>query len=318
MPHDLHTLLDALRGQLQRAVVTVGNFDGVHLGHQAILADVVREARQRQAPSVALTFEPHPVTFFRKGDEAAFRLTDAAQKERLLRQLGVDHPIALPFGPELAALTPEEFVGDILAGVLDSASVRVGYDFNFGRGRAGTPEVLRALGEARGMQVHIHPPVAEGGQVVSSTAVRRALQRGELAEASALLGRHHPLWGEVEQGDARGRRLGFPTANLSPGAGLLVPHGVYVTALVDRRSGARWPGITNIGVRPTFGDGAAVNVETFVLEGLPPEADLYGTPVAVELLSWIREERTFPDPAALIAQIQLDLGVARQRHGIAP
>lgn len=315
MPHDLDTLLDALQGQHRRTVVTIGNFDGLHSGHRAILREVVDEARRRQTSSVALTFEPHPVPFFKGLPEDTFRLTGAAQKEHLLRQLGIDHPIALPFGPALSSLSPEAFVDRILREVLDAASIRVGYDFNFGRDRAGTPAVLQTLGAARGIAVCIHPPVEQEGQVVSSTAVRKALQSGDLELAAALLGRPHALWGEVVAGDARGRHLGFPTANMVPDAGMMIPHGVYITTLEDRRTQERWPAITNIGVRPTFGDGAQPNVETFVLAGLPLEADLYGRLMAVTLLRWLRPEQTFPDPGALIAQIQRDLQTARAHHG---
>jgi len=314
MTDPLQTTLRQLHGRVRRPVVTIGNFDGVHRGHRAIIHGVVERANQLQTDSVAVTFEPHPVSWFRKLPVDTFRLTSPERKLQLLAALGVAHPIALPFGDELAAFSPEDFVARIIADVLDAAEVWIGYDFNFGRGRAGTPADLQRLAVERGIVVKILDPVLHDGDVVSSTRIRKALHAGDLQRAASLLGRPHAVEGRVEHGHARGRRLGFPTANIQPTAGMMVPHGVYVTTL--HTDGQTLPAVTNIGLRPTFGEQTAPNVESFILDGLPPDADLYGATIQVELQAFLRPEQRFEDIEALKARIAEDIRAARAHHGL--
>lgn len=314
MTDELQNTLDALRHRFERPIVTVGNFDGVHIGHRAIIAGVVERAAQTCTTSVALTFEPHPVSWFKRLPVDTFRLTSPAHKIRLLQLLGVDHPVALPFSDQLAALSPDAFVEIILANVLDAAEVWVGWDFNFGRGRTGSPADLARLGAERGIEVRILDPVHLQQEVVSSTSIRKALQAGDLEHAARLLGRRHSVEGTVVHGETRGRRLGFPTANIVPEAGMMIPHGVYVTSLSTDTH--RVPAVTNVGVRPTFRDDSHANVESFVLDGLPADTDLYGRQVEVELLAFLRPEHRFENAEALRAQVALDITSARRLHGL--
>lgn len=302
-------------------VVTIGNFDGVHLGHQAIFSEIARSAREKNTVSVAISFEPHPVVFFGKKAEPEFRLTDPDHKIELMRACGIDHPVLLPFSRELAGLTPEAFIHKVLRDSLQACEVRVGYDFNFGKGRSGTVEDLKAIGASCGMDVHIHAAVEYDNGVVSSTRVRKALLAGDLEEAARLLTRPHSLRGSVLPGAQRGRKMGFPTANISPRAGMMVPHGVYTSHLrvlegPDALSGRLFPSITNVGTRPTVSESGEANAETFVLGELSEGADLYGMRVEVVLGSFLRPEQKFPSQETLKAQVMQDLQAAREKHGL--
>jgi riboflavin kinase/FMN adenylyltransferase len=298
-------------------VVTIGNFDGAHLGHRAIFDALRAEATPLQAPTLALSFEPHPVLFFGKKDPATFCLTSPEQKIDLLRAAGIDVPALIPFDQDLAGLSPEAFVREFLHEHLGARSVRVGYDFNFGKGRAGGVEELRRYGEALGIAVHVQEAVRWGGEVVSSTRVRGALSAGALEEAEALLGRAHSLVGVVAQGQRLGRQLAAPTANLHPEAGMMARHGVYLTqARVLDEAGARWwPSISNLGQRPTLGEALQPNLETMVLDA-PEGLDLYERPLEVALLRFLRPEARFDAVEALRAQIAEDVARARALHGL--
>lgn len=287
-------------------VLTIGNFDGLHAGHQAIISDITAIAARRGVSTTALTFEPHPVRYFRPEAEL-FRLTTPAQKTMLLRHYGVENPVVLRFDAELAGIEAEAFVSDVLIGAFKPSFVVVGYDFNFGRQRRGTPELLRDICEAAGIDVLIQEAVDVGEAVVSSTRVRQAIRAGGLDEARQMLGRPYAVLGRVVHGEGRGRVLGFPTANLLPEEVVLPPNGVYASYLeVAGETGRVFRSITNIGVRPTFDEGSRT-IETFVLDEDDVDLDLYGEPCALHLTAFLREERRFPSPRELVAQIHEDI-----------
>lgn len=314
----LQDLLTRTAQATRAPLVTIGNFDGVHLGHQAILRRLRERADTLQADIVALTFEPHPVILFKGRDPKVFRLTDPEHKVALLRDHGVAWPLLVPFTRAFAGLTPEAFVREVLHAGLGAREVWVGYDFNFGRDRAGDPAALRRFGEPLGLSVHVHDVVEHAEGVVSSTRVRKLLADAKLSEAARLLGRDHALRGVVEHGAKRGRGIGFPTANIHPQAGLMVPYGVYTTRvrLLDAPD-TTLPGITNVGVRPTVADEEAQpNAESFILDGLSPDADIYDRPIEVELIEFIRPEQKFDSLDALKTQIGRDVQRARATHGL--
>lgn len=291
------------------AAVALGNFDGVHLGHQAVL-DAARTDRLALA---CLTFEPHPRAFFRPEDPP-FRLTLAPERLAALAEHGVACVYELPFDAALSRMPAEEFVREVLVGGLGVARVACGEDFVFGHRRGGNVALLRALGAALGFAVALAAPVmAADGTVVSSSAVRDALALGDIVRARALLGRHPTLAGDVAHGDKRGRTIGFPTANIVLGAQQEPRRGVYaVTAMID---GRRVPGVANVGVRPTVGGAPSPRLEAHFFD---LSADLYGQRLVVALHEFLRPERKFPDFAALKAQIEADAAQARALLDAAP
>lgn len=304
--HGYRGLAPADRG----AAVAIGNFDGVHRGHQAVLALARREAEALGAPFGVVTFEPHPRAFF---DPACppFRLMSADARARKLAELGVEQLYELPFDAALAGLSAEAFVRDVLAGALGVRALVAGEDFHFGRGRAGDLGLLRRLGPEAGFAVVAAPLLAEAGDEVSSTALRAALAAGRPDEFARLAGHWHRIEGVVEHGDARGRELGFPTANLALGDLLRPRHGVYA-ALADVLDGphrGRWPAAVNVGDRPTFG-GETVNLEAYLLDF---EGDLYGATLSVALVSWLRPELRFESVEDLIAAMRQDVAETRER-----
>ncbi|MEL6182118.1 MAG: riboflavin biosynthesis protein RibF, partial [Myxococcota bacterium] len=268
------------------------------------------------------TFEPHPVVFFKRTRADTFRLTSPEHKLALLAEAGITRPVAIPFDRRLASMAPEDFVDDILYQCLGAQRVRVGYDFNFGRGRSGGPEDLKRYARERGIITDVHPPVEQHEDVISSTRIRTALSSGDLNTAQALLGRPHALRGTIVAGDRRGATLGFPTANIVPAAGMMIPHGVYITQvrLLDGPSSTPlFPAITNVGVKPTFQqqDDPQANAESFILAGLPKEGiNLYDRPIEVVLVDFIRAEQRFASVEALKAQIGQDVQQARAFHGL--
>ncbi|RAL24781.1 hypothetical protein DL240_00800 [Lujinxingia litoralis] len=307
----VYTSISEAAEKLERSVVTIGNFDGMHRGHQAIFGQVVEQAARLGATSVAMTFEPHPVAFFRP-EAAPAKLSVPPAKYGLMGRYGVDAVVALRFDEALASMSPEAFIKEVLVEALGAVEVVVGEDFRFGHRRAGTTELLREEGARYGLKVVVPKLVEVGGAVVSSTRVRGLVKAGELAEVRELLGRPHRLTGEVVHGEARGRALGFPTANLEVVEGMaLPPDGVYASRLAKGGDERGWRAITNIGTRPTFGGGART-VETFVLEeGVSDELDLYGEQVMLALYMRVREEKRFESPQALVAQIKSDVAQVR-------
>jgi riboflavin kinase / FMN adenylyltransferase len=295
-------------------VVTVGNFDGLHVGHQEILRIVTERARARRGESAVYTFEPHPRKVLRP-DDAPRLLTTLEQKLELIDDAGVDVVVVERFDAEFARRSAEEFVREVLHARLRPEEVFVGYDFRFGHDREGSMRTLTELGPHLGFAVTIVPEVTVGGRDVNSTRIRELLAAGNVEEAGQLLGRPYRVRGLVVEGDRRGRSLGFPTVNLAPENEVLPAQGVYagrLRVLGDGRGeeeGER-PAVVNVGRRPTFKDAAApVLAEAHVIDW---SGDLYGRRVELSFLHHLREERRFPDVAALRSQIEADRDEARR------
>ncbi|MGR3436004.1 MAG: bifunctional riboflavin kinase/FAD synthetase [Shimia sp.] len=291
------------------ASLAIGNFDGVHLGHRA----VIDLARRDGAALGVLTFEPHPRTWFARArglDPQPFRLMSPEARASRLAQIGVDILFELPFDAALAEMPPEAFVQSILADGLGAGHVVTGGDFKFGKDRAGDTDTLHRLAGACGIEVTTAPLVAAEGRTVSSTAIRTALGDGRPGDAAMMLGHFHRIEGPVIHGEKRGRELGFPTANMSI-EGLHPPaFGVY-SVIVDVLTGphrGRHKGAASIGVRPMFGENVA-NCETYLLDF---QGDLYGETLSVALVDFLRPEERFDGVEALIVQMNAD--VARARH----
>ncbi|MCX8099946.1 MAG: bifunctional riboflavin kinase/FAD synthetase [Geminicoccaceae bacterium] len=294
------------------AAVAIGNFDGVHLGHRAVLQAAQRAARALGAGWGVVTFEPHPREVL-SPEQAPPRLTPFRRKAGLLRALGVELLVVLPFDRALAARSPEAFVGEILLERLGVRAIATGTDFRFGHRRAGDVALLAALGRSRGIAVEAVAPVELGGERCSSSAIRAHLERGRVAEAARLLGRPHTIDGRVRPGARRGRQLGFPTANLELPPRLAAPaDGVYavLVRLAGEPAGRGHPGIANLGWRPTF-DGTRRLLEVHLLDG---RFELYGKKLEVDFLERLREERRFDGPEALARQIAIDCEAARLVH----
>ncbi len=293
-----------LRAHLRDPVATIGNFDGLHRGHRAIIERVLARARATGGSSLLVTFEPHPLTILAP-DRAPRMITTRRQKLALLEEAGLEFVLILPFTMELASVDAASFVKGYLADGLGVREVYVGANFNFGRGREGNADLLVALCADLRIRAEKVPEVLSLGSPISSSRIRRAIQAGEVELARDLLGRPFAIEGTVIHGAGRGARLGFPTANLKPAHDLVPQDGVYITEMVIE--GAARPSVTNIGSRPTFPD-AAYAVETHLLEGA---ADLYGRPVEVRFLARLRQELRFASPQALIEQVRRDVERAR-------
>ena len=291
--------------QWKGGAVALGNFDGVHRGHQALLDRTAEHGKVLNAPVVALTFEPHPRGFF-VPDTGPFRLTLLPAKLRLLEQYGVQAVLAQHFDQAFADLSPEAFIGDVLLKGLGARHVVCGYDFTFGARRGGNVEMLREKGNERGFGVTVLDPVTREGEIYSSTRIREALRAGWVSEAAELLGHHWEIEGEVELGDQRGRTIGFPTANVALGEHLRPRFGVYaVRALVD----GEWrDAVANLGRRPTFGK----LKENFEIHLFDFSGDLYGKVLRVALVEFIRPEMKFGGLDQLKAQIAADGEAARR------
>ena len=282
------------------SVLTLGVFDGVHLGHGHLLEQLKALARQRGLSSVVITFRNHPRTVLAPGAPVTY-IWPLEERLELLRSTGVDHVIPLTFTKELSQLTPRQFV-ELLTGSLGMKGFLVGPDFALGKDRAGTAPVLEALGREWDYTLTTVQPLSHRGQVVSTTAVRECLQAGDMDLAAELLGRPFSLFGDIVTGDRRGRTLGFPTANISVAPDIALPaDGIYCTiATVDGRSR---DSVTSIGVRPTFGE-LQRTVETYIMDF---DGDLYGQPMRIDLLRRIREERRFSGAEELVAQMKRDV-----------
>jgi riboflavin kinase/FMN adenylyltransferase len=288
-----------------RTALAIGNFDGVHLGHQALVAAAIDDAARNGGSAAALTFDPHPARVLKPGAAPAALLT-LEQKAEILGQLGITSLAVLEFDREVAALSPQDFAARVLRDVLDARLVVVGRSFRFGQARAGDVEVLRRLGGQLGFEVHDVAPVEHGGQPISSTRVRDAVTGGRVEEAAVMLGRPLFVDGTVVKGEGRGRTLGIPTANIKPVNELLPRQGVYA-GLLGLPGAEAWPAVVNLGRKPTFGD-AGLTLEA---HALAEPGDLYGRTVRLSFVSWLREERRFAGPDALVAQIREDVDRAR-------
>ena len=293
--------------QIGPASVAVGNFDGVHRGHQSLVAAAVARSRATGGAAVVLTFDPHPARVLRP-QEAPAALTTLAQKEELVAALGIDRLVVVEFDTRLAALSPEAFAREVLQQALGARHVVVGESFRFGRGREGDPRRLEALGASLGFAVEVVPPLLEGGRAISSSRVREALESGDVGEARTLLGRDYFVDGEVVRGDGRGRTIGVPTANLAPEEQILPANGVYA-ARCRTGAGAWHAAAVNVGERPTFG-GGRVRLEAHLLDF---EGDLYGARLRVAFHERLRGEQRFDGMDALVAQIRRDIEAVRAR-----
>ena len=295
--------LERLPERLLGVCASIGNYDGVHLGHRAILDAVVDDARKRQAAAMLLSFEPHPLEIVAP-ERRPRRLQTRRQQIAALEECGLSDFVLVRFTPEIARLSGETFFADVLAPRLDVRSIHVGANFRFGHERSGDVALLRAIGARRGFEVHGVEPVRMDGAVVSSSRIRTAVEEGEVEDAARWLGRPFAVDGEIVRGEGRGRTIGFPTANLALASELVPLPGVYVTeALV---LAGRFAGLTNVGHRPTFGDGE-LTVETHLLDFAD---DLYGERLELRFLARIRDEMRFDSASDLADQIARDRAAA--------
>jgi len=304
----------------QGAVVAIGNFDGVHRGHQALIAQARALAEERKSALAVLAFEPHPAEFFRPRPDS-IRLTPLRTKARLLAELGVDAMFALTFDESMAKRSAPDFVSDVLIGGLGLSGVVVGPDFEFGQGRGGNVATLAYMGEMEGFSVTCFDMVtadkAGSAEKISSTRIRDSLRAAMPEDAARLLGRWWAVEARVEHGDARGRTMGFPTANMHLGHCLAPAFGVYavrVTILENEKPVGRHDGVANFGIRPMYQiDVPLMEAHLFDFDG-----DLYGKHLSVELIAYIRPEAKFASLEALIAQIGADARKAREILAVTP
>lgn len=298
--------LNEAKLRFEPSALAIGNFDGVHLGHQALIRRTIAAAEERAVKPAVLTFHPHPTAIVAP-ERAPCLITPLEEKLRLLDSLSIEQVMVLPFTPEIAGTNPRDFVSQILVDALKTQAVLVGENFRFGHKQAGTPTVLRALGEEFGFESQFLSPVAVRGEIASSSAVRKHLASGNVSRAARLLNRCFFVEGPVVSGHGIGSKQTVPTLNLEPTPGQILPRGVYVTETFEIPTGRRWPSITNAGVRPTF-HGDELTIETYLLarlDGPTPEQ------IQVHFRTFLRAERTFPDPGALKAQILRDVARAQ-------
>jgi riboflavin kinase/FMN adenylyltransferase len=304
----------ALDRSPRRAVLTIGNFDGLHIGHREILRTVIDRARARDGEAVVYTFDPHPRKVL-QADRAPSLLTTTEQKLELLAAAQIDLVVVEPFTAAFATTTPESFVREHVHAHVAPLEVYVGYDFHYGRDRAGSMRLLTELGPRLGFAVTIIPEVTIGGRDVSSSRIRELLAAGDVEEAKRMLGRSFAVRGTVVAGDRRGRTLGFPTANLAPENEVIPAHGVYAghVQLLDAgtpAAGTRFAAVTNVGRRPTFKEDDPALAEAHLLDF---SGDLYGRRIEVSFEARLRGEERFPSADALRAQIARDVELARQK-----
>jgi len=299
--------------ELKGAAVAIGAFDGVHRGHQAVIAAAGRAARAIAAPLGVVSFDPHPRRWFQP-EAAPFRLMTPGQMARAMAPLGVDRLYLLPFDAVMAAMSDDGFAADVLGAGLGVRHAAVGFDFTYGKGRTGSPEGLRRQGEAHGFTVSVCDRLDDAdGLKLSSSAVREALKAGDMDRAAAILGRPFAIEGEVVHGDKRGRTIGVPTANIGLGDYMRPAYGVYATRtrLPDGRT---VDGVASLGLRPMFAvDEPLLEVWLFDFDG-----DLYGQTVETELIAFLRGEESFADLDALKVQIDADAAAARAALRLAP
>jgi riboflavin kinase / FMN adenylyltransferase len=287
--------------------LAIGVFDGVHLGHQAVISTAARHAADAGGTAVVVTFDPHPAKILRP-QESPRLLTATQHKIALIRALGVSHLLVLKFDRELASTSPTDFVRQLVAAAKPLCEICVGQEWSFGKNRAGNLALLKELGTQLNFNVVGVEPVTSDGTIVSSTAIRKAVEVGDFTNATRMLGRDYTILGTVEEGEHLGRSLGFPTANLSAHSEQFPPNGVY--AAEGLLGGKTVQGVVNLGVRPTVADGAAQRVLEFHLFDV--DRDLYGEDIELRFLRYLRPERKFENLAALREQIGQDVATARE------
>jgi riboflavin kinase / FMN adenylyltransferase len=300
--------LSALPGPL---FLAIGVFDGVHLGHQAVISTSARHAKEENGTPVVVTFDPHPVKVLRP-DSAPHLLTATQHKIALIRDLGVAHLLVLHFDRAFAATSPEDFVRQLVENAKPLREICVGHEWSFGKGRAGNLALLKNLGQAHDFNVIGVATVQVNGEVVSSTAIRRAVEEGNLVKATQMLGREYTILGTVIRGEQLGRKLGFPTANLSAHSEQFPPSGVYVVEA--RMTGRLYRGVANLGFRPTVAEGKPERLLELHLFDL--DREIYGEELDVRFLRYLRPEQKFADLDALKGQIAADVRQARESFSI--
>lgn len=298
---DLHDIAEPF----ERAHVTIGNFDGVHLGHKVLFERVVESARLDNGTSVAVTFDPHPLKVL--SPRGIRLISTTRQKVELIKNAGIDILVIIPFSREVAAITAMDFLDDVLLGKIGMVSLVVGYDYALGKGREGDTLFLREQGRRKNFPVNVVNAQYVGGEIVSSTRIRELVTAGRMRDVRKLLGRFYQIRGVVQPGQQRGRKLGFPTANLCISEEDLCPKtGVYVTQVIY--DGKQYGGVSNIGHNPTFGHTKLV-AETHIFDF---NADIYGRPLKINLLRHLRAEIAFDGPEQLVRQIGKDIAVAHK------
>jgi len=297
--------LESYRADTRPTAVALGVFDGVHLAHRAILTTAVTGARAADITALACTFDRHPAEILQP-DRAPAPITTLDERLGLIAETGVDATVVLSFTREFAAIEPEAFVKEVLLGRLRAREIVVGFNHRFGRGARGDARLLEAMAEPHGFEARVIPPMEIDGVAVSSTEIRAALQRGDVARAARLLGRPYAIAGTVTAGAGRGRSLGFPTANIASDRPLLVPTGVYLGRVSVE--GRPRPAVVNVGVRPTFGE-TSLAIEAHLLNF---SGDLYGRPVRLEFQERLRNEMRFGSVEELKAQIARDIASVQE------
>ena len=304
--------MDVIRGsekipaRMQRAVMTIGNFDGVHLGHRFIFLKLVEEARRAGCPAVVISFDPHPKMVLHPERRPFYLITSLEEKIRLLAGLGIDALILIPFSLDYARMTAAAFVREILWEGLRIRKILIGHDYTFGQGKEGNETFLTEAGRHLGFAVEVINAFCIGDTVISSTKIRDALLAGEVGLAAKLLGRPYNLSGRVVSGNRRGGDLGFPTANIAPEKELVPARGVYAVRCLHE--GERHDGVLNIGFNPTFADGK-LSIEAHIFDF---HRNIYGEILDVHFIERIRDEVRFTNPEQLIAQIERDVARARE------
>ncbi len=299
--------LEQLPHELRGCVVAIGNFDGVHRGHQAVLEEALSHAKTEGIPAVVLTFEPHPRTFFR-ADMPVFRLTPAALKAELVGFMGFSAVIELPFTSDLAQQTAEDFITHVLVDCLAIRRVVTGFNFHFGKARQGSPDFLQQAGEKHGFCVSVVKPFDdENAELISSSRIRDCIAEGDIAGAAGLLGYHYSIESEIIRGKQLGRTLGFPTANMALPDEVSLRTGIYAVRF-RRSDGTLHDGVASFGYRPTVDDAGVALLETYVFDF---DADLYGEICRVTFISHLRDEEKFDGLEPLVEQMKLDEQEAR-------
>jgi len=304
----LITDLKDITQPFSNSIITLGNFDGLHLGHQELIRMVIGRARETGGTSMVVTFRPHPLKVLCP-EKCPPLISIYEEKIKLIGDLGVDVLVKIPFSLEFAGITPEAFVREVLCGLLGAKEIFVGSNYRFGKARIGTVATLHALGKECGFVVREVEQISLDGEVISSTKIRNLLKEGDVRKAARLLGRDYAVTGVVIRGDGRGRTLGFPTANIAPKHAIIPADGVYAVRVFVRD---RWyEGIANIGVRPTFGK-KTLSIEVFIFDF---DEDIYGEEISLYFLSKIRDEMKFDRVDELVSQIKADIAAAREVHG---
>jgi riboflavin kinase / FMN adenylyltransferase len=301
----LITDLSKIRNRFESSIITLGNFDGLHLGHQELIRKIIQRAEETASLSMVVTFRPHPLKILAP-EKCPPLISIYEEKIRLFEKLGIDVLVKIPFSLDFAAMEPRDFVKNILCDLLGAKEIFVGYNYRFGKGRKGDIRMLRELGEEFGFAVREVEQVSLNGEVISSTRIRQLLKNGEVEDAAKFLGRPYALCGIVVKGDGRGRGLGFPTANIASRHAIIPSNGVYAVKLFVRDR--HYNGVVNIGMRPTF-DARTLAIEVHIFDF---DEDVYGEEVSIYFIGRIRGEKKFAGAPELISQIKDDITTAKE------